>query len=476
MILRASGTALAAGLREGRWTSAELVEAHIAQIERVNPSLNAVVSDRFETAREEAAQADAQPSDAPFHGVPCSIKECFALTGMPNCSGLWRRRERIADTDATAVARYRAAGAIPLGVTNTSELCMWMESTNRVYGRTNNPYDLARTVGGSSGGEGAIVSAGGAPFGLGSDIGGSIRMPAFFNGVFGHKPSGGLVPGTGQFPMAEGSAKRMLATGPICRRAEDLHPLLRVLAGPDGQDGEELALGDPAQVDLGRLRVLDVPDNGVTRPSRELRAAQRRAVAALRSCGAQVQEIRLPALKQSFPIWSAALAEAESTPFSVLMGDGERVPPGRELLRRLSGRSEHTLMASLLGLSEELTEPLTGLQEKLLRARDALRVQMEELLGDDAVMLFPPFPRTAPRHRWPMARQLMLRFDYAYTAILNAVYLPATAVPMGLDRRGLPLGVQVTAAHGQDALCLAVAEELERAWGGWVPPRRWIPE
>ncbi len=115
MILRASGTALAAGLREGRWTSAELVEAHIAQIERVNPSLNAVVSDRFETAREEAAQADAQPSDAPFHGVPCSIKECFALTGMPNCSGLWRRRERIADTDATAVARYRAAGAIPLG-------------------------------------------------------------------------------------------------------------------------------------------------------------------------------------------------------------------------------------------------------------------------------------------------------------------------------------------------------------------------
>ena len=469
-----SGTRLAKGIRDSEWTSAQVVDAHIEHIQRVNPTLNAVVAERFAPAREEAREADRHPKDRPFHGVPCSIKECFALTGMPNSAGLYSRRERRAEQDATAVARYRAAGAIPLGVTNTSELCMWMESDNRVYGRSNNPYDPRRTVGGSSGGEGAIVGAGAAPFGLGSDIGGSIRMPAFFNGVFGHKPSGQLVPGTGQFPMAEGPARRMLSTGPICRRAEDLYPLLRLLAGPDGEDGEAMALGDPAKVELADLRVFDVPDNGVTRPSRELRAAQQRAAATLREAGATVTELRLPRLKKSFEIWSAALSEGEHTPFPVLMGGGERVPPGRELVRRALGTSPHTFMCSLLGLAEELTAPLTSLQASLLRERDALKAELEERLGDDGVLLFPPFPRTAPRHRWPLARQLALRFDYAYTAILNAMHLPATAVPMGLDRRGVPLGIQVAAAHGQDALCLAVALKLEQAWGGWVPPRRWL--
>ena len=145
-----SGTRLAKGIRDGEWTSAQVVDVHIEHIQRVNPTLNAVVAERFEPAREEAREADRQPQDRPFHGVPCSIKECFALTGMPNSAGLYSRRERRAEQDATAVARYRAAGAIPLGVTNTSELCMWMESNNFVYGRTNNPYDLRRTVGGSS--------------------------------------------------------------------------------------------------------------------------------------------------------------------------------------------------------------------------------------------------------------------------------------------------------------------------------------
>ena len=474
-MLRASAMELARGIREGRWTSTELVEAHIAQIRRTNPTLNAVVADRFVLARREAAEADANDPVGPLHGVPCSIKECFAVTGMPNCSGLFRRRDHIASRDATAVARYRAAGAIVLGVTNTSELCMWMESDNRVYGRTNNPYDPTRIVGGSSGGEGAVIAAGGAPFGLGSDIGGSIRMPAFFNGVFGHKPSGGLVPGTGQFPMAEGSARRMLATGPLCRRAEDLYPLLRILTGPDGEDGEELELLDPSSVDLSGLRVYDLADNGVTRPTRELRAAQLRALDALGAQGARVEPLRLARLKKSFEIWSAALAEAEGTPFATLMGGGQRVPPGRELWRRLTVGSEHTLMASLLGLAEELTEPLSALQASLLKERDALRAELDGLLDGRTVLLFPPFPRTAPPHRWPLARQLMLRFDYSYTAIVNAMHLPATAVPMGLDGAGLPLGVQVVAGHGQDHLCLAVATALETACGGWVPPARWVP-
>ena len=154
---------------------------------------------------------------------------------MPNCAGLVALRDRRAETNAPAVQRLIDAGFIPLGVTNTSEMTMWIESVNRVYGRTRNAYDPHRTAGGSSGGEGAAVGSGGSPVGLGSDIGGSIRVPAFFNGVFGHKPSPGLVPNTGQYPSTAGEAAFMLTIGPLARHAEDLMPVTRIIAGPDGR-------------------------------------------------------------------------------------------------------------------------------------------------------------------------------------------------------------------------------------------------
>lgn len=188
-LLYLSASEIARRIRSRKLTSREAVETHIREIERVNPVINAVVADRFAEAREEAARADeltfaSHRDDLPeFHGVPCTIKECFALEGMPNTSGLVARIGTVASSDATAVDRMRKAGFVPMGVTNVSELCMWMESDNKVYGRTSNPYDARRIVGGSSGGEGAIVGSGASPIGLGSDIGGSIRMPAFFNGV-----------------------------------------------------------------------------------------------------------------------------------------------------------------------------------------------------------------------------------------------------------------------------------------------------
>src|SRR4051812_10444372 len=269
-VLTHSATRLAGMVRSGEVSSRDLVDAHIARILRVNPKLNAMVCDRFDRAREEAALADERLRSEgardlpPFHGVPCTIKEAFALTGMPNCAGLAARKSHRATRDATAVARVRKAGGIPMGVTNVSELCMWMESSNTVYGRTRNPYDQGRTSGGSSGGEGAIIGAGGSPFGIGSDVGGSIRMPAFFNGIFGHKPTGGLVPGSGQYPEAHGEGARMVATGPLARRAADLWPLTKILAGPDGKDegAYEIALGDPAAVRIDQLTVVDVEDNG----------------------------------------------------------------------------------------------------------------------------------------------------------------------------------------------------------------------
>ena len=259
-----SAVALAAAIRGGEVTSREVVEAHVELLRRAQPRTGAIAADRFDEALREADAADArraaegQDALPPLHGVPCTIKESFALRGMPNAAGLVARRDHRSTEDAPTVARLRAAGAIPLGVTNTSEMCMWIESSNHVYGRSNSAYDPKRTAGGSSGGEGAAVGSGGSPFGLGSDIGGSIRLPAFFNGVFGHMPSSNIVPNTGQFPVAHGEAATMLRAGPIARRAEDLMPLLRILAGPDGVDSlaRDVELGDPAAVSLEGMEVV----------------------------------------------------------------------------------------------------------------------------------------------------------------------------------------------------------------------------
>jgi fatty acid amide hydrolase 2 len=454
-----------------------VVDAHIERIRRANPVLNAMVRDRFDEAREEARQADERVRAAPpgslppFLGVPCSIKECFALRGMPNTSGLPSRAGRPATTDATGVARLRAAGAIPLGVTNVSELCMWMETDNRVYGRTNNPYDPARIVGGSSGGEGAIVGLGGAPFGLGSDIGGSIRIPAFFNGVFGHKPTGGLVPGTGQFPISENAALRYLTTGPLCRRAEDLWPLLRILAGPDGIDEgcTPMSLGDPSTVDWREVRVLSVESNGVSPVSRELLAAQRRACGALAKLGARVEPAEIPELRESMFIWSSMLSAAGGRSFASLMGDGPEVSAPWELLLWLAGRSDHTLPAIGLALLEKAPKLLSGRRDEFVaRGRD-LRRDLVHRIGPQGLMLYPSYPTTAPRHHKP----LLPPFQWLYTALINVMELPSTQTPLGLSDDGLPVGVQVVSVHGNDHLTIAAALELEKAFGGWVPPPRW---
>src|SRR5690606_19451273 len=240
-------------------------------------------------------------SSAPFHGVPCTIKEAFALEGMPLSAGLVSRRDVVSTTSAVAVRRMRAMGAIPIGVTNVSELLMWMESNNRVYGRCNNPYDVTRTAGGSSGGEGAAVASGVSPFGLGADIGGSIRLPAFFNGVFGHKPTGGLVPNAGQWPIASGAAMRYLCSGPLARRAEDLWPLLCGLAGPDDESPEcvPCELGKPEDASLEGMRVLHVASNGLNRVHPELARAQETAARHLESRGARIERAMIPALKKS---------------------------------------------------------------------------------------------------------------------------------------------------------------------------------
>lgn len=476
---------MARAIRAREVTSRAAVEAHIERILQVNPTINAVVEDRFDDALAEADAADRAADRAagkeaagaasgselpPFHGVPCTIKEVFAFPGFRQTSGLVSRGDFVATEEATAVKRLRAAGAIVMASTNVSELCMWMETSNKLYGRTNNPYDPSRIVGGSSGGEGAIVGAGASPFGLGSDIGGSIRMPAFFNGVFGHKPTGGLVPGSGQYPLAENAALRYLCTGPIARRAEDLMPLVRILAGPDGIDTGcyEQPLGDPGTIDISTVRVLDVRGNGFRPVSSELQDVQQRVAEALGEAGADVRRVRIETLKRSLDLWASMMADAADTTFAELLGDGKRIRPVRELARMAVGRSDHTLPALGLAVLEGAAARLPGRVEKFVEKGKRLADELEEFLGPQGVMLYPSYTSVAPRHRAP----LLVPINWIYTAIFNVAELPVTQVPLGLNDRGLPLGIQVASARGNDHLTIAVGQELERAFGGWrMPPR-----
>jgi fatty acid amide hydrolase 2 len=476
-ILSASGVALARAIRERRVTSLAVVQAHVDRARLVNPGLNAIVRDRYVAALREAREADEQTSSVaaddlpPLHGVPCTIKEAFAFEGMPNTAGLWARRDVIATEDATVVKRMRAAGAIPLGVTNISELCMWFESQNKVWGRTSSAYDARRTAGGSSGGEGAIVGAGASPIGLGSDVGGSIRMPSFFNGVFGHKATGGIVPSTGSYPPARNAVQRFVTCGPIVRRAEDLMPVLRIMAGPDGVEERCMPceLGDPSAVDLRSLEVFSV-EKGPGSVEGVLVDAQRRAADALASRGAKVVRREVPGLSRSLEIWSAMLDEGRGgdSRFRDLMAHGGDFEPWRELARFPFGRSQYTLPGLLLSVLEEIPSKFASRTRRILALGKDLAAELADLLGDRGVLLYPSFPRVAPRHRTP----LLAPFQFAYTAIFNVMEMPSTQVPLGLDARGLPLGVQVIAPRTQDHVSIAVAMALETAMGGWVSPKR----
>lgn len=475
-LLLLSGTQLAAQIRQKQVSSREVVQAHIDHALKHNPQLNAIVADRYEAALQEADAADrllaeVGPDKVPeFHGVPCTIKESIQVEGMPHTAGLVSRKDLRMTRDASTVTRIRKAGGIVIGVTNTSELCMWMETSNRLYGTTNNPYDFKRIVGGSSGGEGCVIGAGASPFGLGADVGGSIRMPAFFNGVFGHKPSSNLIPNSGHHPVATHGLSRTLTTGPLCRKAEDLWPLVRLLAGADGEDADctKVLTGDPADVNIAELTVWSIEDNGFLSVDPELRAAQRKAADALAKLGATVKTTSVAKLKDSFEMWSATMSAGNGTPFVSLMGgDGAPINPWTEMVKWSFGRSQHTFPAIALGIGEALEHMLPMGQKKFLAEAADLRREMTEMLGPKGIFLYPSYTRPAPLHGKPLLRPL----DWVYTAVGNVLEMPITQVPLGLGSLGMPLGVQVGAVDGNDAVTIAVAIALENAFGGWIPPK-----
>jgi fatty acid amide hydrolase 2 len=464
---------LARAIRSREVTATEVVEAHIARHLAVAPRVNAIAADRYELARGEAAACDQllrsnapEAELPPLLGVPFTVKESIAVAGMPQSAGLVARKDLVSAESATTVKRLTDAGAIPLGVTNTSELTLWIESDNLVYGRSSTPFDPGRTAGGSSGGEGAAVGSGASPFGLASDIAGSIRIPALFCGAFGHKPSAGLVSNSGMYPPTPGTAGRMLGVGPIARRAEDLEVVLRVIAGPDPLDplARAAVIGDPSAVSIEGLSVVVVEEASVLPMSREMRDARERAVGALAARGAELRRVSMRSWRRALlPFLIALQSGSQQTTLGLLEEAGAERPTWRSIARR---GGPHTLPTRVTLASELLPQPSSPKRfRRLIETGQELAAELAVAVGD-GVLLHPAHPRVAPRHGRTIGQPWLL----TPCAVFNLAGLPVTEVPLGLSERGLPLGVQVAAGLDRDHVSIAVALELERVFGGWRAP------
>ncbi|RLC33904.1 MAG: amidase [Deltaproteobacteria bacterium] len=472
-LLTMSAVDIAKKIKNREISPVEVMEVHLARMEEVNPKINAVVVPRFDEARKEAKEAEKllaktkKPKLPPFFGVPCTIKDTYAMAGLPWAGGLWKRRGLIPDFDATVVERVRQAGAIIMGKTNVPEAAMWVESYNHVYGRTKNPYDLSRGVGGSSGGEGAIIASGASPFGIGSDVGGSIRYPAAFNGIPAHKPTGGRVSGYGHWPEAKGPIARYNTYGPMARRVADLAPLLKLLQGPDGKDPivEDHGFISPAKVRKKDLKVFYFESNGMARVNADVRRAVDMCAGALHAQGLPVEYWRPRGIKRSLEIWQAGMSR-NPHPFVNILGDGEAVSLMEETVNFLLRRGKITLPALAVALIERPGQLLSGRNRKLLALADDLRQRIEERLGDNGVLICPVFSTPAPRHGFVWADLLGI----GYSGLINIMGFPSTVMPVYYNKKGLPVSVQIVAGRWNDHVSLCVAAIVEKIFGGWKPP------
>jgi fatty acid amide hydrolase 2 len=467
-----AATELARRIRAREISSLAVVDAHISRIEAVNPVINAVVADRFEQARADARACDVELADGRrsrfgrFFGVPFTVKELIAVEGMPWTAGIVARRDIVATEHAPQVKRLIDAGGIVLGVTNISESGLWLESANKVYGRTNNPWNPKHIAGGSTGGEAAIIAAGGSPMGVGADIGGSIRNPCFFNGICGHKPSGGFLPAVGHFPSAAGLRGRYCVTGPMARTVDDLDAMLHVVS-PEADPHRDIGRAAYASrtIDPTEMRVYTFDGTGLARVSEDMKAALRRTESELRSAGFTVERWTPPGLRRSADMWGAKLAVTGDPPIKEFLGNGEPINLLGQWARWPLRRANHSLISLIMASGEVLTHTGQRRMEQLIAQADRLRGTIEQKLGDDGVLVFPVYPRSAPRHHQP----LLIPFGFTWCGIINVLELPSTAVPTGFSRNGLPLGVQVVGRRFADPTTIAVARYVETAFGGWSP-------
>jgi Asp-tRNA(Asn)/Glu-tRNA(Gln) amidotransferase A subunit family amidase len=459
-----------AGLvRSRKLSPVELVGAHLSRIEKLNPKLNAFVhgdaARAMDTARavEASLVSKARPdSFGPLFGVPVSVKSSMDVAGWRCECGSALRQNYVATEDAPLVACLRAAGAILLGNTNVPEFLMAYETDNSLYGRTNNPWDLTRTPGGSSGGEAAAIAAGCSAGGVGSDGGGSIRIPAHFVGICGLKPTPGRIPSTGHYPASAGPFAQLGVVGPMARTVADVARLFEVMAGLDLQDpaSAPVPLRKWSDDEIRKLRIAYFEDDGVTPVTAETAAAVRTAADALRQQGFQVEAWRPQNLERVWQLWWNLFGRAVQTAF-------EPTVRGKE--------SELSPMHRAWRAHVALQPPLDG-QEwfNTLIGRDALRGKLLEQMEKFPILLSPVCAIPAFRHGerdWQVqGRKVEYLKAMSYSQWFNLLGNPAAVVPVGKSPEGLPIGVQVVGRPWEDEAVLAIAAKIENATGGFRPP------
>lgn len=437
--------AMADAVRTGKIPARELVEAHLARIAEVNPKLNAVV----ELGRDFRFNAD-----GPLAGVPMTVKGAWDCTGFHNTGGTAGRKDYVATSDAPVISRMRRAGAIPIAVTNLPEFSFAFESDNLLYGRSNNPYDLTRTPGGSGGGGSAAIAAGCSAFEVGGDMGGSIRVPCHCCGIAGLKPTLGRVPLTGYFPGPFGPVTMLATAGPMARYVDDLYPLLKLMAGSDSEDANTVdgVLRDPAAVRLAGLRVAFHGNNGVLAPAPEVEAVVGAAARAMTGVCGVVEEAIPDGMAECFEIF-----------MGILGADGGE---GLEHLKTDAGTE---LLSPLVAGFVDVLRPraCSGARfAELLARRDRFRSAVAQFFRKYDALICPVNAYPAIRHGESVANLA----SYSYTIAHNLSGCPGAVVRFGATGGSVPIGVQVVAPAWREDIALAVASYLEKNGGGFQPP------
>ncbi|MBI3682971.1 MAG: amidase [Acidobacteria bacterium] len=424
----------------------ELVEAHLKRIEEENPRINAFAAVLAEQAIERARTLEGQPVHGPLHGVPVTIKDNFDIAGLPTPCGSRFLLERVADRDAATVARLVEAGAILLGKTNVPELVSSYETDNFLTGRTNNPWNPEHTPGGSSGGEAAAIAACCSPGGVGSDGGGSIRIPAHFCGIAGFKPTHRRIGGSGLFPPAPPPAGLMAAPGPMARTVADVRLLFEVMQGLD--DGDSLSLPKPAGVPDGPVRI------GVMRQfyhvpvHSAISDAVERAAAKLRSCGYEVEEFSPLGLERAPNVWAFFFGELGAF-------------KNREILAGREQEAHWTLTENL----RDTPMPDAKTVVAHFAERERLRALALDQMRRFPILLTPPASIPAFRHRerrWRIGEQSVGLFAaMAHATIWNLLGFPALVLPFGSTAEGLPVGVQLVGRPMEDERVIEAGARLE---------------
>lgn len=457
---------MAENVRRKKISAVELVEAHLARIAQLNPRLNAFIALDEDRARRDAHDLDAAAARGdfrgPLHGVPLSIKSSIATAGLRCESGTRLRAGNVPAKDAVLVSRLRNAGAIILGVTNTPELLMAWETDNLLYGRTSNPWNLARTAGGSSGGEAAAIASGCSAGGVGSDGGGSIRVPAHFSGICGLKPTPGRIPATGHFPESAGPFALLGVVGPMARTVADLQLLFEVMAGPD--DGDPSSAPVPLRKigaeEVKQTRIGYFEDDSRTPVTPETRSAVRAAAAVLSRAGFEVVPFRPEGLDEARRLWWKLFGTAGGMMLGPLTKgrEAELSPLLKEYLGWVLAEPPHS--------GNSLLE--TWLQ------RDAVRNRILAQMQTYPILLCPAAAIPAFRHgerSWMVEGKMVKYLDgWSYTEWFNLLGNPGAVVPVGQSPEGLPIGVQIVGRPWEEERVLAIAAVLERECGGFRKP------